>query len=101
MAPKRKAVKKLTKAQIMKLMHGKGFFGDLWSGIKRVGSKIGDFAKDKLTKPSTYLGIAGMLPTPLAPALKASSFITGLAGKGRKRVRRGGARAPKSGVIRM
>ncbi len=69
----------------------------MWSGIKKVGSKIGDFAKDKLTKPSTYLGIAGMLPTPLAPALKVASTVTGLAGKG-KRKRHGKG---KSSVVRF
>ena len=32
--------KKLTKAQMMHLMRGQGFFGDLWSGIKNVGNNI-------------------------------------------------------------
>ncbi len=98
-----KKPKKITRAQMLKMMRGEGFFGDLWSGIKSVGRKIGDIAKDKLGKPSTYLGLAGMIPSPLAPALRVAGTVAGLAGKGRKRrVRRGGARAPKkSGVIRI
>jgi hypothetical protein len=99
--PRRKAVKKapmkLSKAQMIKLMQGKGFFGDLWGNIKKVGSKIGDFAKDKLSKPSTYLGLAGMIPSPLAPALKVAGTVAGLAGKG-KRKRHGKG---KSSVVRF
>lgn len=57
-------------------MHGSGFFGRLWEGIKGA-----------VTKPSTWLGAAGMLPTPLAPALKLGGIVSGLAGHGRKRMR--------------
>ena len=28
-------------------MRGRGFFGNLWSGVKSVGSKIGNFVKDQ------------------------------------------------------
>lgn len=73
--------KKITKAQMLKLMKGSGFFGDLWSGIKSA-----------VKKPSTWLGAAGMLPTPLAPALKLGSVVSGLTGHGRRRKRVGGAR---------
>ncbi len=100
--PRKRVAKKpkISKAMLKQMM-GQGFFGDLWSGIKNVGRKVGDFAKDKLTKPSTYLGLAGMLPTPLAPAFKAGAFASGLAGHGKRKKRVGGRRAPKSGVIRL
>lgn len=103
MPKKRSGVKpkKLTKAQMLRLMHGQGFFGDLWSGIKSVGRKIGDFAKDKLTKPSTYMTLGSLIPGPFSTPLGIAGTLTGLAGHGRRRkVRRGGAR-PASGVIRM
>lgn len=84
--------KKLTKAQVMKLMHGQGFFGDLWSGIKSA-----------VKKPSTWLAGASMLPTPLAPLLKGASVVSGLTGNGRRKPRRVGGARPKqrSAVVRM
>ncbi len=59
-------------------MRGRGFFGSLWDGIKSA-----------VTKPSTWLGAAGMLPTPLAPAFKLGGIVSGLAGHGRRRRGRG------------
>lgn len=95
----RKGVKKITKAQMMKLMHGSGFFGDLWSKFK---SGVSSAVK----KPSTWLGAAGMLPTPLAPLLKAGSVVSGLTGNGKRRKPRAkkvGGRRPRvaSSVLRM
>jgi hypothetical protein len=66
----------------MKLMAGHGFFGDVWSGLKRA-----------VTKPSTWLGAASMLPTPLAPVLKVGSVVSGLTGNGRRK-----RKAPKRKV---
>lgn len=56
-------------------MLGRGFFGDLWSGIKRA-----------VTRPSTWLSAASMLPTPLAPAFKVGSVVSGLTGNGRRKL---------------
>lgn len=57
-----------------KRMRGRGFFGDLFAGIRRA-----------ITKPSTWLSGASMLPTPLAPIFKAGSVISGLTGNGRRK----------------
>jgi len=64
---KRKAVRR-------RVMRGAGFFGDLWSGVKRA-----------VTKPSTWLGAASMLPGPLSIPFKVGSVVSGLTGHGRRR----------------
>jgi hypothetical protein len=74
--PRRKRVVHRRKKRVARRgrMRGRGFFGDLWSGIKRA-----------VTRPSTWLTGASMLPTPLAPLFKVGSVISGLTGHGRKR----------------
>ncbi len=60
-------------------MRGSGIFGSIWEGIKRA-----------VTKPSTWLTTAGMLPTPLSIPLKVAGAVTGLTGHGRRKRRHRG-----------
>jgi hypothetical protein len=57
-------------------------------------SSIGDFVThtipDQLSKPSNILGIASMLPTPLATPLKVASFGAKMLGQGVNKKRKGG-----------
>jgi hypothetical protein len=71
---------------------GRGFF----DFFKKAGRWIKDKVVDKVKKPSTWLGLASNLPTPLSAPLKVASIASGLAGHGRRR--RGGRRL---GVRRM
>lgn len=58
-------------------LRGRGFFGDLWSGIKRVA-----------TKPSTWLSLGSRIaPGPLRIPLGLAGAASGLAGHGRRRRR--------------
>jgi hypothetical protein len=75
---------------------GRGFFDFL--------GKIADGVKSAVRKPSTWLGAAGMIPSPLAPLFKAGGTIAGLAGHGRRRRRparrrRAPARRRRGGAI--
>ena len=74
---------------------GTGFFGDLWSGIKNVASKV---------KPSTVLSL---VPDPRA---QSAARVAGAVGLGRKKKRSGkkktggarkGVRKPMSGAGKM
>lgn len=70
-------------------MEGAGFFGDLWSGIKSVASKI---------KPSQVLGL---IPH---PAAQSAATVGRAVGLGRGKGRRGGAmpiRAPPGTGFRV
>lgn len=60
-------------------VRGRGLFSSIWSGIKSA-----------VRKPSTWLGAAGMIPSPLSLPLKVASGISGFAGHGRRRRRRVG-----------
>jgi hypothetical protein len=72
-------------------MRGSGIFGRIWDGIKRA-----------VTKPSTWLTTAGMLPTPLSLPLKVAGAVTGLAGHGRrKRRHRGRGIGPWGAPLQM
>lgn len=77
-------------------MRGAGFFGDLWSGIKKVAAPVHNFVKDnKLI--SRGLGLLG-------PKGKAVGAVADQFGYGRRRYRRrrmqGGALMPYN-VIRI
>lgn len=62
-----------------KMLKGDGFFGDLWSGIKSA-----------VTKPSTWLAGASMIPgNPLAAPLRVAGTVAGLTGNGKRRRRTG------------
>ena len=73
------------------MLKGEGFFDDVGSFFKSAGRTVydkvlrpgGNMIVDKLKKPSTYLGLAGRLPTPWAPLFTGASIATGLAGHGR------------------
>jgi len=43
---KRKGGRRLGRAVDPRIMQGAGFFGDLWSGIKKVGSVVNDGLKE-------------------------------------------------------
>ena len=59
-------------------MRGSGIFGRIWEGIKTA-----------VTKPSTWLAGASMIPSPLSMPLKIAGTVAGLAGHGRRRRRVG------------
>jgi hypothetical protein len=48
-----------------KTMHGKGFFGDMWSGIKNVAPAVGRFIKDNnlVSKGLSLVGQDGLANT--------------------------------------
>ena len=56
---------------------GRGFFSNLWSGIKNTFSK-----------PSRILGALSLIPSPLSGALRVAGTATGLAGHGRRKYRK-------------
>jgi hypothetical protein len=74
------------KRRTVRRRRGRGFF----DFFKKAGNWIKDKVVDKVRKPSTWLGLASNLPTPLSAPLKVASIATGLAGHGRRR--RGGRR---------
>lgn len=86
--PRKRVYRKKVHRRRPRRMRGRGFFGDIWEGVKRA-----------VTKPSTWLGAAGFLPTPLAPAFKLGSVISGLAGHGRRRKRRVAHRRRRGGAF--
>lgn len=99
-APKRRKAHRRQRGG--RMLQGEGFFDDVGNFFKSSARKVADVGRtiydkalrpagsmlvDRLKKPSTYLGLAGALPGPLAPVFKGASIITGLAGHGRHRVR--------------
>ena len=77
MAPKRKTKQKGGKVQLYD-MHGRGFFGKLWEGIKK-GFK---FIKDK----KLVSGIASLIPHPAAQGIAQGAKLVGM-GKKKKKLR--------------
>jgi hypothetical protein len=76
-------VKRKTKPSLAQLrkMHGAGFFGDIWGGIK----KVANFIKDKKILST----LASVVPLPGASG---ASKVLGVAGLGRQRKKQAGGR---------
>ena len=76
-----------------RMLHGAGIFGDIGNFFKSAGRTVydkvlrpaGSEIASRARKPSTWLSLAGMLPTPLSGPLKAAGVVSGLTGNGKRR----------------
>ncbi len=60
--------------RVTRRIRGRGFFGDLWSGVKSA-----------VRKPSTWLSAGGLIPSPLSLPLRLAGGVAKFAGHGRRR----------------
>ena len=78
--PPKKAEKSKAKRKAPKMMQGEGFFGDLWSGVKKVGSFIKD---NKLVSKGLKL-----IPDSRVQAATRAAEAVGLGKRRRRRPRK-------------